>query len=208
MSPVDLANFQYKDFSANHHYQADSQYNFICEVRCQLEQEDDELLLDWSGEIGVKSTGYGDPVTNGFGVIPILPSRFGVNVTAVYDSGDYSYAYPLDFGHYYVCGNGNKNYDPVYYGPTIYWNDDGNLDVYFRPPDGHSYFQFYQSTNLNLKNGDEMTVQLEIYEDKFYANYTVNGNTLRTNVMATFDGSTCGFDYCDVSGNYKQKEQY
>ena len=55
-------------------------------MRCQLEPEDDELLLDWSGE--VRSTYEGDPVTNGLGVIPVLPSRFGVNVTAVYDSGN------------------------------------------------------------------------------------------------------------------------
>ena len=52
-----------------------------------------------------------------------------------------------------------------------------------------------------------MTVQLEIYEDKFYANYKVNGNILRANVMATFDGSTCGFDSC-YGTNYRQKEQY
>ena len=41
------------------------------------------------------------------------------------------------------------------------------------------------------------------------ANYAVNGKALRSNVMATFDGSTCEFDYCDFgSGDYRQKEQY
>ena len=61
---------------------------------------------------------------------------------------------------------------------------------------------------INFKNGDEMTVQLKIYEDKFYVvNYAVNGNTLLANAMATFDGSICGLDQCGAS-NYTQKVQY
>ena len=100
-----------------------------------MEQEDDdsnidELLLDWSGEM--RSIHEGDPVTNGIGVISVLPSRFGVNLTAVYDtcSGYYSYGFPLTLGHYNVCENGSTNGDPVY-GPRIQWWDDGRLMIYF-----------------------------------------------------------------------------
>ena len=157
----------------------DNQYNFICELRCQLEQEDDELLLDWSGEM--RSTLQGDPVSNGMGVIPVLPSRFGLRVTAFYDSTDspISDTWPLTLGHLNVCENGRKNSD-LFYGPRISWLNNGNLDIYFDSPNiaaenGWSYFSFWGSTNV--KNGDETTVELEIYEDKIYANYTVNGNT-------------------------------
>mgnify|MGYP003333992287 CR=1 FL=1 len=106
-----------------------------------MEPEDDELLLDWSGE--VRSTYEGDPVTNGLGVIPVLPSRFGVNVTAVYDSGDSSYAYPLNLGHNYVCENGNENYDHNY-SPNIRWWQDGHLYIYFGNHTSNDlYFIFY-----------------------------------------------------------------
>ena len=85
----------------------------------------------------------------------------------------------------------------------------GQLYIYFESPDEKSSFEFKPNINNgdNVNNGDELTVELKIYEDRFYTNYTVNGNTLYFNVLATFDGSTCGFDYCEGS-NYRQKEQY
>ena len=202
----------WKDFSG------ENQYNFICEVRCPLGQKNGDLLLDFSGES--RSTLNGDPVNDGMGVIPVLPSRFGVNVTAVWDLVDSnSYGYPLNLGRYYICGNGRQVTDPIY-GPKIRWYDDGNLYIYFRSPnyynqDGSSSYE-YSVFNFNpaiyfdidLQNGWEITLQLEIYEDKFYAvNYAINGESILANAMATYDGSICGFSSCDGS-NYRQKEQY
>ena len=169
----------------------------------QLEQSDTgDLLLDFNGRI--KSTKYGDPVTNGMGVIPILPSQFEVTLNAIYDYGTYTSAYPLIFGQYYACENGRQNFDEVY-GPKITLYDTGNLYIYFDSPDGYSWYSF--SPHTYLRNGDEISVRLEIYEDKFYATYTVNGDILLNNALASFDGLICGFDTCQGS-NYRQREQY
>ena len=114
-------------------------------------QEDDELLLDWSGEM--RSTECGDPVTNGLEVIPVLPSRFGVNVTAVYDSGYFPYAVPLNFGHHYVCENGMDHHEEANTydsGPKIQWTDNGDLLIYFNSTDGSGYFAFYKSINVKM----------------------------------------------------------
>ena len=191
-------------------YQADSEYNFICEVRCQLEQEYGEVLLNWAGE--VKSRWYGDPVTYGMGVIPVLPSRFGVNVTAVYTREDYSGGFPFTLGHDRICVNGHSNSD-YDYGPRVEWYNNGELALMFEHPnEEYTPYYFYPGRyghpSINVGIGDVLTLQLEIYEDKFYVvNYAVNGNTLLANAMATFDGSICGLDSCGAS-NYTQKVQY
>ena len=181
--------------------------NFICEVRCPLEQNNGDLLLDFSGE--VRSTVYGDPVAAGMGIIPVLPSEFGLEMTAIWnqtDIHDYRWTYPLTLGHDYVCESGKSNKDNDYF-PKLQWYRSGGLYFYFQSPSLYFYF----SESVNLEDGDEMTLRLEIYEDRFYANYTVNGNILRSNAEASFDdGGTCEFSTCSgrAQANYRQKEQY
>ena len=170
-----------------------------------------DLLFDWSGEM--RSIFEGDPVTHGAGVIPVLPSQFGINVAATYNSADESYAYPLNIGHSYVCET-YKHYDPVY-GPKIIWENNGKawLSISFEAVNTtNNHYTF--RPNTSVRNSNEMTVQLKIYEDRFYANYTLNGRELYTNAMATFDNSAClGFDICTVNHEgyydyYRPKEQY
>ena len=178
--------------------------HFIVAESEQILQNNGNTLLNFNGNM--RSTLNGDPVNSGMGVISTLPSQFGVNVSAVWNNGDNDYvSYPLNLGYDYICQNGNKNADRIV-GPKIYWDYNGKLFINFASPDGYSYSAF--APKINVKTGDVMTVQLKIYQDKFYASYAVNSNNLLVNAMTTFDGQVCGFSDCYVYGNYRQSEQY
>ena len=94
-----------------------------------ISADNGDMLFNWSGAARTTSGGWSDAEIDAMGVIPVLPSQFGVNVTAVYDKyGSKTSGDPLTVGHKYVCKNGQKYKDNAY-GPQIYWNKSDQHNV-------------------------------------------------------------------------------
>ena len=160
----------------------------------------------------MRTTYFGDPDTQGMGILPVLPSRFRVNVTAYYDdingTADYRYGDPLVMGHRHVCESGIIN-TRIYELPEFTLFDNGYLYIYFYSPDGSGNYYVYNNVR-SITNGEEVTISFDIFEHAFYLTYAVDGEILHDNVLTSFDGQVCGVSECDPSRYeyYQQKEQY
>ena len=105
-------------------------------------------------------------------------------------------ANPLSIGHYDGCNNGTTLYhDEDQDLIRVSYRSYGNLYISFETVssdrDQFSYHKFkpnisfYDDMYINYK--DEVTIQLDVYEDRFYTTFIIKGEEVLINALSTFD---------------------